>query len=272
MLYASVSEIDFEFSEIDDQPLPGHVLMVRPDHYQVEYVINPHMEDSVGTVDAQSARSQWEDLAQTYTTLGFRLHEIDGDRECPDMVFCANQTLPGLDVRRRRRLMPSNMASEQREPEVKHFETFFSGVGYQVSELAGGHLLEGCGDAIWHHDLRLLWCGHGFRSGAPAYAQVCDLFGVRGVLLELVDPALYHLDTCLSIINRETALWVPSAFSSESAELIHELVPRLIEVPREEAIGLLACNAHSPDGKHVIIQSGCLQTASLLHHNGCTMI
>jgi N-dimethylarginine dimethylaminohydrolase len=268
MLRETYADIDFELDDIAVQELPQAVLMVTPEHYQIEYVINPHMEGNTGTVDQTKAVAQWKRLRQTYSEFGLRVEEVHGIKGLPDMVFCANQTLPGLDGQGDRHLILSNMASAVRETEVGHFGGFFANREYEVTTLDSGSRLEGCGDAIWHHAKRLLWCGHGFRSDPEAFEEVCNRLGVTGILVELRDESFYHLDTCLSVIDDATALWVPSAFSPESAEMIERVVPNLIEVSRYEAGSLLACNAHCPDGDTVVIQSGCEGTVAQIKQAG----
>ena len=55
------------------EPRPRHYLMCAPEHFAVEYAINPWM-DPTQPVDAELARRQWEDLRQTLTGLG---HTVD---------------------------------------------------------------------------------------------------------------------------------------------------------------------------------------------------
>lgn len=272
MLISSTRELRFAVTQLPSERLPRKVLMVEPDHFQVEYVINPHMEGSIGEVDAKRARTQWEAVRATYATLGFRVDVANAMAGLPDMVFCANQTLPGLDQAGRERLMLSQMHATERQGEVEHFRAFFADRGYELRSLRSDARLEGCGDVLWHHRRRLLWAGTGFRSDLGALADVCELFGVHAVWLELVDPQLYHLDTCLSILDERTAVWVPSAFSARSQELVTALFDRLIEAPRWEAVSLLAANAHSPDGRHVLIQSGCHQTIDGLKSVGFEVV
>ncbi len=52
-------------------PQPGRVLMTSPDYFSVEYVINPHMEGHIGTVDPDRARAQCDALRETYEGLDF---------------------------------------------------------------------------------------------------------------------------------------------------------------------------------------------------------
>ena len=38
---------------------PDRVLMTTPEHFDVEHVINPHMQGNLGAVDHERARAQW---------------------------------------------------------------------------------------------------------------------------------------------------------------------------------------------------------------------
>ena len=51
-------------------PRPRSVVLTAPDHFEVAYVINPHMAGHVGTVDRDRARAQWEALRTAYAELG----------------------------------------------------------------------------------------------------------------------------------------------------------------------------------------------------------
>ena len=74
--------------------LPSDVAMASPEHFDVLYEINPHMEGNVGNVDLERARQQWSELQAVYTALDISVHTVAGKPGLPDMVFCANQTLP----------------------------------------------------------------------------------------------------------------------------------------------------------------------------------
>ena len=50
------------------------------------------------------------------------------------------------------------------------------------------------------------------------------------------------------------------------------LFERLVEVPIDEAAGLLACNGHCPDQKHFIVQAGATQTCTLVRELGFEVI
>lgn len=269
--YRQASEVDFTIGELPRFPLPNAVLLVEPTFYEVAYVINPHMEGRVGSVDSAAAQSQWSALVEIYRSLGLEVYLVEGRPGFPDMVFCANQTLPSLDPASNRSIIASRMATSERTGEVAYFERFFAKHGYRIHPAPEGPF-EGMGDACWHYDRRLLWIGTGPRSSLEAAEEVCRVLDVRAVGLNLVDPLFYHLDTCLSILDADTALWVPSAFNAEGRTILERLIPRLIAVPHDEAVSSLACNAHCPDGHHVVIQSGCHNTVRPIRSHGFEVI
>ncbi len=101
------------------------------------------------------------------------------------------------------------------------------------------------------------------RAWRPT-TRVSALTGAPVLALELLDPEFYHLDTCLSALDERTALYYPGAFQPEGLALLRRFWDTLIEAPEDEARHLFACNAHSPDGQHVLIQRGCTVTNARL--------
>lgn len=271
MVYASIDQVDFSLEDCPSLPRPGRVLLASPTHFEVAYVINPHMADHVGSVDSQKAGREWRVLYDAYESLGFTINVVEGVEGLADMVFCANQTLPYYRYRTGDRgVVVSRMHAPQRRPEVEHFERFFRNIGYEVTHLdderAGD--FEGMGDAIWHPRKYLLWGGYGIRSSREAYEEIADRLEVGIILLHLDDPDFYHLDTCFSALDERSVLIYPGAFNEDGLGLIHHVFEQVLEAPEQEARGLFACNAHCPDGEHVIIQEGCDQTTSALRRAG----
>ena len=280
MLYRSFDALDFALAERPAMERPQQVLLTTPNYFDVAYVINPHMEGKAGTVDKPEALRQWEALRETYDALGVEVHTLDGAAGLPDMVFCANQTLPYVDPREdtpeggRRGVVLSRMHAEERREEVPYYAGFFSEHGYDVRELSDevDGPFEGMGDAIWHPGRHLLWGGHGFRTSPEVYDAVSEMLDVPVVLLELADEDFYHLDTCLCPLDEETALVYPEAFSEEGRALIEHFFENVIEVPAVEAREQFACNAHCPDGQHVLLQRGCEVTVEQLKAAGFTPV
>jgi N-dimethylarginine dimethylaminohydrolase len=252
-------------------PRPERVLMTSPEHFDVEYVINPHMEGNIGAVDPERARAQWNQLRDTYERLGFTVSSIPGVEGLPDMVFCANQTLPYLTPGGKKGVVLSRMFAPQRRDEVPYYARFFEEEGYRIDEVdatAAGESFEGMGDALWHPGRFLLWGGYGFRTDRTVYDHLASDFGFPVLPVSLTDPDFYHLDTCLAPLNEVTALVYPGAFDEEGLEVVRAHFRHVLEAPENEARELFACNAHCPDGRNVIIQRGCAETSRKLRDAG----
>jgi N-dimethylarginine dimethylaminohydrolase len=271
MLYRSADDIDFDPASLRPVDLPGSVLLTSPEFFDVRYVINPHMAGNIGDVNYEAAYRQWEDLKAVYEELGLNVTVLDGKPGLPDMVFCANQTLPfsrpGQD---RPGVVLSEMHASQRRAEVGYFRDFFASLGYRILSLGANPEVkfEGMGDALWHSGRYLLWGGHGFRTREDAYEIIARSLDVPICLLELTDPDFYHLDTCLSVLDETTALVCAEAFTDEGLGLIRAVFPRVLQAPESEARALFACNAHCPDRSHVIIQAGSPETIRILSDAG----
>ena len=255
-------------------PRPGRVLLTTPDHFEVAYVINPHMVGNIGDVDKARARAQWNALREAYEGLGIEVATLQGQPGLPDMVFCANQTLPYQTPGGERGVILSRMHAPQRKPEVEHYERFFESEGYEVTgldpDLPGD--FEGMGDALWHPGRYLLWGGYGYRTDRTVYERLSDKMGFPIQPLALTDPDFYHLDTCFCPLEEDTVLIYPGAFDEAGLEAIRSRFARVLEAPEDEARNLFACNAHCPDGQHVLIQEGCEVTNGLLREAGYEVI
>ena len=266
----SADQIDFTVEERPSMPLPTEVLMVRPLHYSVDYVINPHMADQVGNVDKIEANNEWNLVRSLFDQIGINIHVIEDQEGLPDMVFCANQSLPYIDEDGNEHVFMSIMHADERKDEVPYIEQWYRQNGYKIHYLDEDKIndFEGCGDAIWHTGKRLLWGGYGYRSSLEAYETISDTFDVPILALELVDESFYHLDTCLCVLDEQTALIYPEAFTDEGLEMISKIFDTVIQASKYEAEELFACNASCPDGRNVIIQQGCTDVNKNLRDNG----
>lgn len=267
--------LNFDPRSLPPMPAPRTVLMVRPTHFHVDNPINPHMRKADGTLhalDKNRAAAQWEALRETYKALGFHVVTLEGGPGLPDMVFCANQSLPLIDTIGDKVALSSNMANDTRHKEVPLVSDALRSLGYTVTPIADRTpetFFEGMGDCLWLPGRRFLLGGYGSRTRAAMYEKVTRLADAPVAVFSLVHPRFYHLDTCLSILDASSALACRDAFSAEGWELLNAVFPNLIEVPLVEADSPhFACNAHCPDGKHVIVQAGCAQTEGALKKAG----
>ncbi|MCK6526893.1 amidinotransferase [Myxococcota bacterium] len=264
------SDLDFRPVDAPAREEPRRVLMASPTYYDVEYVINPHMEGNVGRVDRLLARQQWAALRAVYEGLGYPVEVIAGAPLLPDMVFTANQSFPARLPDGGRVVVLSIMRSARRQAEVPWFEAWYRGQGFQVARLDEFRIseFEGGGDALWHPGRGVIYGGHGFRSSIDAYGALSGLLGVPVLALRLNDPRFYHLDTCLAPLDVSTALFVEEAFDAEGRDLLAACFDRLIPVPIQEAERGLAANGHCPDGRHFVVQAGSVVTRERVQRAG----
>ena len=258
---------------LGSRPEPQRILMCSPEFYDVIDIKNVHMEGNVGRVDRAEARAEWYRLRQAFEAAGHQVVVIEGVPGLEDMVFAANQVLPGMGPAQRPYVLLSSMLHESRQREVPYYRDWFERRGYRIIELMrepGGEAeyFEGQGDGIWHPGRQLLWGGYGQRTSLKAYEHISAALDVPVIALELRNPSFYHLDTCFCVLNAETVLIFPGAFAEEGRRLIAEMFPRVIEVSPDEALRNFACNGVALDGRTVILQSGARETVARLRKEG----
>ena len=217
------------------------VLMCRPTHFGVRYVINPWMRGHVGRADNAKALAQWQQLHDLLSGLA-DVKVIDpGDmgRDLPDMVFCANAGLLLGET-----FVPSAFRVPERSGEVPLFNAWFADQGYDVQALPGEPAFEGEGDALFHPGQPLLWAGYGVRSGLESHALLTERFNVDVVSLRLIDQRFYHLDTCFYPLPDGRAVYFAPAFDEPSRQEIERRIApeNRIEVSEQDALRF-TCNA-----------------------------
>ena len=113
---------------------------------------------------------------------------------------------------------------------------------------------------------------HGFRTDLEAYQEIENHIEMKINSLELVSSNYYHLDTCLSIINKDTALYVESAFNQNGIDKLVQNFSNLIKVDEVEAKDSLACNAHCPDGKNILVEKGAVKLQECCKEAGLNVV
>jgi N-dimethylarginine dimethylaminohydrolase len=273
-LITTVSEAaELNLADLPARREPQEILMCPPDYFTVIDVKNAFMEGNIGKVDRNAALREWQQLREAYERLGHKVNVIEAAPELEDMVFAANQVLPGLDAEGRPYVLLSNMRHESRRQEVPYYRQWFEARGYRVLELDRKDVLfEGQGDAIWHPGKQLLWGGYGHRTSLEAYQEISAKLAVPIIALELPTAEFYHLDTCFCVLDERSALVYSEAFSPAGLKLIHHYFPRVIEASERDAHQAFACNAHVLDNKHVVIQRGADETKQRLAEAGFNVV
>lgn len=234
------------------------ILMCPPDHYGIEYEINPWMNRSLGAVRELAFR-QWKTLRDTLLSLGVAVEILDPQPGLPDLVFTANAGLVFHDT-----FLSSRFKHEVRGRESPFFDAWFAAHGFEVKHLPERMYHEGAGDALFCGET--LFAGYRTRSDATAHHWVGNALGVRVLPLELVNTRFYHLDTCFCPLAPGEAVYFPDAFDAYGRRVLSTHVPKLIPVAEAEA-HRFGCNAVVV-GKTVVHNSRCPGLATDLGRAG----
>jgi len=229
--------------------------------YRVVSKINPHMK--VGAVDFQRARSQHRDFVSALRFCGAQVELLPFVHGCPDSVFMKDNAVVVDGPSGPRALLAAPRHAErtcEQEPRRRQLQQRH----FQVQRCSVG-TFEG-GDVVVTP--RAAFFGVGDRSSSGA-ASVVSSFLQRSVqTLELIDPAFFHLDTCLGVLDDGTALVAEGALSKTSLAQLkrHPVVRDVVMIPRADALqfGLNFVQI----GDAVVLHAGAKDTARALRGLG----
>jgi N-dimethylarginine dimethylaminohydrolase len=208
-------------------------LMCRPEHFRVDYAINPWMDVS-GQLDGARALSQWEALVATLERVGASVERIEPLATTPDMVYAMNYGIVDGD-----HALVTNFRHGERRAEADAAAEWFAAAGFRVTRVAaaGAGAFE-AGDAFLLGDALVV--AHGPRTDLSAHRAVADALGVRVAPVGIVHPALYHLDLSLCPLDSRRALVAPCAWDSAGTQVVRSLVPEPLVLTEEEAFTFCA--------------------------------
>ncbi|WP_348529428.1 dimethylargininase [Micromonospora sp. A200] len=235
-------------------------LMCSPEHFAVEYAINPWM-DVTTAVDAELAVKQWDRLRETLVGLGHDVHLLTPEAGLPDMVYAANGAFVVDGT-----VYGAQFKHEQRTAEAAAHRAFYESQGWRF--IAPSETNEGEGDFAYLPEAHggLVLAGHGFRTELPAHAEAQEALGRPVVSLRLIDPRFYHLDVALASIDDENIVYFPGAFSAASQKVLTQLFPDAVIADDEDAM-TFGLNLVS-DGLNVVLNSEATRLAGKLKAAG----
>jgi N-dimethylarginine dimethylaminohydrolase len=214
------------------------------------------------TANLERARTQWHNLMHELEhRIGLTLERMEPVAGLPDMVFTAN-----AGVLHGQRAVPSRFRHPERQREEQYFEQWFRGHGYEVVLLEEELYFEGAGDLLGFPDI---WFGgYRQRTDIRAYTRLSEIFSREIIPLELVNPYLYHLDTCYCPLSGGELLYYPPAFDPYAQTVLSDRIAkdRRMIVPEAEALRF-ACNAVCIN-RHVVLPEGCPDTMRRLEEQG----
>jgi N-dimethylarginine dimethylaminohydrolase len=220
--------------------------MCPPEHFVVEYEINPWM-DAATPVDAELALKQWDALRETLSGLGHEVHVLSPEIGLPDMVFAANGAFSVDGV-----AYGARFKYPQRTAEAGAHRRYYAD-REPWRFVAPTETNEGEGDFTYLPDAYggMILAGYGFRTESTAHAEAQDVLGRPVVSLRLVDPRFYHLDVALAAIDDANIAYYPAAFAESSQRVLAQLFPDAVLADEPDAIAF-GLNLVS-DGRHVML-------------------
>jgi N-dimethylarginine dimethylaminohydrolase len=208
-------------------------LMCRPEHFRVDYAINPWM-DVDAPVDADLALAQWDLLAATIERAGAQVERIAQLPGNPDMVYAMNYGFVDGD-----HVALSSFRFAERTAEADAAEWWFGEAGLRTTRVAdaGVGAFE-AGDAFLVGDSLLV--ADGPRTDRATHAVLSQELGVRVATVRVVHPALYHLDLSFCPLDERRAIVAPAAWDAAGQATVARLVPEPLIIDEHEAFTFCA--------------------------------
>ena len=217
-------------------------VMVRPDHFRIDYAINPFM-DLADQPDPVRASEQWHDLVATIERLGGTVDALPQRADAPDMVYAMNLGLGLVREDGDRHVVLSHMRYPQRRMETDTAQPWFAGLGFTTSyvgrEGVGAHVE--AGDAFAFGDALVV--GYGPRTEELALKHLAAELGIRVRGVRITHPGMYHLDLAFCPLDSRRAMVCPAALDDASAAALLDLVPEPLVLSEEEALTTFCANS-----------------------------
>ena len=220
-------------TEIRPLPWGRRYLMCRPEHFRVDYAINPWM-DVDSPVDPDRALAQWDTLVATLESAGAEVERIAQLPGNPDMVYAMNYGLIDGD-----HVALTNFRYDERRAEAVAAEWWFGEAGLRTTRVgdSGVGAFE-AGDAFLFGDSLVVAAGP--RTDLATHAVLSRELGVRVASVPVVHPALYHLDLSFCPLDATRAIIAPAAWDAIGRRTVADLVPEPLVIDEDEAFTFCA--------------------------------
>ena len=237
------------------------ILMCPPTYFSIDYQINPWMQ---GHINQKKAYEQWTNLKRALEGLGAKISLLEPVKYLPDMVFTADQGAIYDHI-----FIKSNFRHQERRRETSYTVDWFKKKGFTIIELPPFAYFEGQADMAFLGEDILL--GIGYRTNEKAAKIIGKLLSCNPVLLRLVNPYFYHLDTALCVLPNKVLMMYEKAFDKSSLEMLKQRASQIISITDTDA-KKLACNS-MVYGNTIIMNKGCSHTLrSQLKRNGFEVV
>jgi N-dimethylarginine dimethylaminohydrolase len=220
----------------------GHdYLMVEPDHFRVDYSINPfmHLDDQP---DPVRTRDQWLALVAAIEAAGGTVKVMPQLPDAPDMVYAMNLglALKAAEEGEASQVVLSHMRHPQRRMETPAASEWFAAQGFDRRTIGrdgvGAHFE--AGDAFaWRGELVV---GYGPRTEELGLKHLSGELGVSVRGIRITHPGMYHMDLGFCPLDDTRAMVCPDAYDEASAVALLALVPEALVLTEEEALTFCA--------------------------------
>src|SRR3954452_21061633 len=214
-------------------------LMVEPNHYRVDYAINPYM-DVHDQPDPVRARQQWLDLVEAMLGVGADVEDLGPRPGAPAMGYAMNLGLVLNPSEKDRHVVMSHMRYAERRMEARTAQPWFADHGFGTSFVGrdgvGPHFE--AGDAFAFGDALVV--GYGPRTEELGLKHLAGELDVRVRGLRITHPGMYHLDLAFCPVDDRRAMVCPAAFDEPSAAAALAMVPEPLVLTEEEALTFCA--------------------------------
>ena len=214
-------------------------LMVEPNHFRVDYAINPFM-DIHDQPDPLRTREEWLAIVAALGAAGAEVRVLPQLPEAPDMVYAMNLGLALAQEDGTGHVVLSHMRHPQRRMETPAADTWFAAHGFSRRSIGregvGAHFE--AGDAFaWRGELVV---GIGPRSEELALKHLAVDLGVSVRGFRITHPGMYHMDLGFCPLDGTRAMVCPAAYDAASAAALLDLVPEPLVLTEEEALTFCA--------------------------------
>jgi len=218
----------------------GHrYLMVEPNHFRVDYSINPfmHLDDQP---DPLRARREWFDIIAALEAAGATVEVLPQLPEAPDMVYAMNLGLALERADATPHVVLSHMRYAERRMETPAAAEWFTGHGAGRTSIGQGGIgahFE-AGDAFAFRGELVV--GYGPRTEELALKHLATELGVVVRGFRITHPGMYHMDLGFCPIDETRAMVCPAAYDEASAAALLDLVPEPLVLTEDEAMTFCA--------------------------------
>lgn len=216
-------------------------LLVSPDHFRVDYAINPFM-DLADQPDPVRTRAAFDALCAAIEAAGGEVAVLPQRADSPDMVYAMNLGLFLQDApdSKAGQVVLSHMRYAERRRETTSAEAWAKGQGLRRRLIGhggvGAHFE--AGDAFaWRGELLV---GHGPRTEELALKHLATDLEVTVRGFTITHAGMYHMDLSFLPLDDTRAMVCPAAYDEASAAALLALVPEPLVLTEEEALTFCA--------------------------------